>query len=67
MMSYKKAFRKLCKFIADAQTIDTERHGRWLKEYGNPFPVCSLCGITNPSHGNYCMACGAKMDEEVNE
>ena len=54
-------------------TVDAVKHGYWSKEmvsykdqYGNfHFGYeCSRCkSIVNK--GNYCLNCGAKMDEEV--
>ena len=58
--------------IEDAPTVDTERHGNWVKENeeDNLFRFCvykcSLCGGTALSEVHlfkYCPYCGASMDE----
>lgn len=46
--------------------------GRWnfTKHYGRDYYVCSVCGMERmDDHSigwNYCLNCGAKMQEEVN-
>ena len=41
------------------------KHGRWIDVNGDgSLWQCSLCGEQSCCKGNYCMDCGAKMDEE---
>lgn len=39
-----------------------ERHGRWIKRGDNSWE-CSACREISCCNGNYCVDCGAKMDE----
>lgn len=60
--------------VDNAPTVDTERHGHWVKENEEDtlFCVykCSLCAgmvLTDRVHlFKYCPYCGAKMDEVDN-
>lgn len=56
---------------ADVQPV---KHGRWIKHriddpksilYGAvKDTTCSVCGKSTPYNTEYCMHCGARMDEE---
>ena len=58
--------------LADViNTLQTDvaevRHGHWVYEKGDCFPLCSVCG---QHHGTlyeywYCPVCGALMDGDV--
>ena len=52
--------------INNAPTVDAEpvKHGHWIdiNENGSLWE-CSICGDRSCCCGNYCMECGAKMDE----
>jgi hypothetical protein len=45
------------------------RHGKWMFTPSDAFeamftkPKCSECGFESADGGNYCPACGARMDE----
>lgn len=55
--------------LFDAPTVDPVKHGHWIFnpkdaiEMMFTLPKCSECGAESPNGGNYCMECGAKMDE----
>lgn len=38
------------------------KHGRWIKRGDNSWE-CSVCHEISCCNGNYCVDCGAKMDE----
>ena len=45
-------------------TIEAEpiKHGRWIKRGDNSWE-CSVCHEISCCNGNYCVDCGARMDE----
>lgn len=45
-----------------------QKHGHWIS-FGYAHYTCSCCGTGRYMNfvPNYCSACGAKMDEEVDE
>jgi hypothetical protein len=46
-------------------TADPVKHARWIDVNGDgSLWQCSLCGEQSCCKGNYCMDCGAMMDEE---
>ena len=38
------------------------KHGRWIKQGDNSWE-CSVCHEISCCNGNYCVDCGARMDE----
>lgn len=38
------------------------KHGRWIKRGDNSWE-CSVCHEISCCNGNYCVDCGARMDE----
>ena len=50
--------------IIDLQpTVEAEpKHGRWIKRGDNSWE-CSVCHEISCCNGNYCVDCGARMDE----
>ena len=62
------ALRKIATWIKEAPTVDTERHGHWVKDKNNYVYhyICSACGEADEHKSNYCRHCGAKMDKGVN-
>lgn len=38
--------------------------GEWKRQKQGFYFVCSVCGKASATKGNYCHACGAKMDKE---
>lgn len=42
------------------------KHGRWIKR-GDDSWECSVCHEISCCNGNYCVDCGAKMDEVKND
>ena len=55
--------------ISNAPIIDPEKHGHWIKYYGEECGLvkCSCCGheyIDYLECDTYCGNCGAKMDEQ---
>lgn len=53
--------------LENAETVDTVKHGRWLKTEAPSFRECSVCemNVRMSYAGNYCFQCGSRMDEEV--
>jgi hypothetical protein len=57
--------------MENAPTVEAEpvRHGKWMFTPSDAFeamftkPKCSECGFESADGGNYCPACGARMDE----
>jgi hypothetical protein len=53
-------------------TVDPVTHGHWVHAYIQPYKcdkieyyLCSECGrAVRSDEGDYCLFCGAKMDEE---
>lgn len=41
------------------------KHGRWIKRGDNSWE-CSVCHEISCCNGNYCVDCGARMDEGEN-
>lgn len=52
------------KLINQLPTIEAEpiKHGRWIKRGDNSWE-CFVCHEISCCNGNYCVDCGAKMDE----
>ena len=64
--------------VENAPTVDTERHGEWIRptdEFGDELPYeCSRCGEHPLLAGDesdelskYCPRCGAKMDGDKHD
>ena len=46
----------------EAEKIENIKHGRWIKR-GVLSWECSVCHEISCCNGNYCVDCGARMDE----
>lgn len=57
---------KIVDRIKNAPTADVAevKHGEWQRQKNGFYFVCSVCGKASATKGNYCHACGAKMDKE---
>lgn len=61
-----------CSIVEDMPTADAVevKHGHWIKDDNGTYS-CSVCQswIPNEQHyyANYCLHCGAKMDEREEE
>lgn len=58
--------------VRNAPTVDPAKHGHWeypQNDSGLINPRCSNCKRYNPHvvDMNFCMRCGAKMDQVVSE
>lgn len=67
--SMERTVNKLTKALVDAEPV---RHGRWVIEPNATVMHCDVCGWAFEYYGgleeewNYCLHCGAKMDEVEN-
>lgn len=59
-----KLVEKAAQMAVDGQTAlgDEIKHGEWQRQKNGFYFVCSICGKAAATKGNYCRACGAKMD-----
>lgn len=51
--------------IEEVPPIEPIKHGRWIKRGDNSWE-CSVCHEISCCNGNYCVDCGARMDEVEN-
>ena len=53
-----------CEIIDDFPCADVQevRHGRWIKRGDNSWE-CSVCHEISCCNGNFCVDCGARMEE----
>ena len=64
--AYNKALEELDKVLPI--DVETVKHGHWIYKFGysgEPHTICSVCNCDRYGHNcfNFCMDCGAKMDE----
>lgn len=64
MEGFKYGLDAVISEVSVMPTVDAEptRHGKWIKVGDNSYK-CSRCNEISCCEGNFCVDCGAKMDE----
>lgn len=68
--SLKSEIERLKEQVDYYKAQSNRKRGHWINSSSEwLLPMCSVCGISShdatwQERGNYCPACGAKMDEE---
>lgn len=52
-----------CSFYKPIADVAEVVHGEWKRQKQGFYFLCSVCGRSAATKGNYCHACGAKMDK----
>lgn len=62
----KRLVKSILTDLTEQATADVEKvvHGEWQRQKQGFYFLCSVCGKAAATKGNYCHACGAKMDKE---